>query len=319
MDQELIQQVIATIATHADGRRFDSNETALVARDLEVVLSKTYDVKYPEFKGRMLVPLGGGVSPSDETITYNQWDMFGMAKILANYADDLPRVDAFRRQFSTTVVPLGASYSYSVQDLRRSQQVGLGLDQRRAMTARRAVERAIDDIIAFGVDGKIPGLVNHPNVSVVGVTNGDWDGSATADEILEDLHEQVSQIVVDTKETFVPDTLVLDTATFERLGRTFVGQDVRISVLEVFRNTSPHITNITSWYKLNNADAAGTGPRLLLMKRDPEVLELYVPQEFEQFPPQPNGLEFDIPCHARVGGVAIRYPLAMAYIDGVND
>ena len=77
------------------------------------------------------------------------------------------------------------------------------------------------------------------------------------------------------------------------------------------------ITDVDFWHKLDLADAAGTGPRMVTYQRDPEVLELVIPQEFEQFPPQARNLAFVVPCHARVGGVVVYYPLAIVYTDGL--
>ena len=48
-----------------------------------------------------------------------------------------------------------------------------------------------------------------------------------------------------------------------------------------------------------------------------DVVELIIPQEFESFPPQARNLSFVVNCHARVGGVSWRYPLAAAYMDGL--
>jgi hypothetical protein len=50
--------------------------------------------------------------------------------------------------------------------------------------------------------------------------------------------------------------------------------------------------------------------------RNPEVLELEIPQDFEQFAPERRNLEFIVNCHARCGGVLVYQPLAMAYMDG---
>ena len=43
-----------------------------------------------------------------------------------------------------------------------------------------------------------------------------------------------------------------------------------------------------------------------------------IPQEFEQFPPQPRNLSLIIPCHKRFGGVSLRYPMAITYMDGTE-
>jgi hypothetical protein len=74
--------------------RQDAKFTAVLAKQLEYVKSRTYDIVYPQFKGRMLVPVSNEADTGAETITYQQWDQFGIANILANYADDIELVDA---------------------------------------------------------------------------------------------------------------------------------------------------------------------------------------------------------------------------------
>jgi hypothetical protein len=56
---------------------------------------------------------------------------------------------------------------------------------------------------------------------------------------------------------------------------------------------------------------------MVCYRKDPNVLELIVPQEFEQFPPQERNLEVVINCHMRCGGVVCYYPLAISFGDGI--
>jgi hypothetical protein len=62
---------------------------------------------------------------------------------------------------------------------------------------------------------------------------------------------------------------------------------------------------------------AGGVARAVCYARNPEYVELGIPQEFEQFPPQSRVLEFDVPCHARTYGVFWHYPLSGLYADGI--
>ena len=76
------------------------------------------------------------------------------------------------------------------------------------------------------------------------------------------------------------------------------------------------IKEVIPWYRLTGA-GAGASDRMLIYVRDPDHLWLEIPQEYEQFPVQPLGLEFRIPCHARCGGVIVPYPLAIIYGDHI--
>lgn len=306
--------------------RLDAKYTAFLEQALEAVKARTYDVKYPGFKARSLIPLASGTPSGAETISYQQWDEVGMAKIIANYADDLPQVDALAEKFSTPVVSMGDAYSYSIQDLRRAAMAGVPLDAKKAMAARRAIERKIDELAGSGdAKSKLRGLTNHPNVTIYAAatdgTSARWvQGRATPKTpllILRDLHNVINGIRNTTKELHTPDTVVLPTYEFGHLEMTQVSADNDTNILQAFLKNAVSIRGVESWYKLDTADAAGTGPRALVYERNAEVLELEVPQEFEQFPPQAQNLAFLVPCHARCGGVIVRYPLAIGYLDGI--
>jgi hypothetical protein len=112
----------------AIGLRLDSKFTATLEKEIEHVKTMTYDVVYPELKARTFIPVDNSANTGAETITYRQWDEFGMAQIIANYADDLPLIDALVEEFSQKVKPLGAAYQWSIKDLRRSDMSGSRLD-----------------------------------------------------------------------------------------------------------------------------------------------------------------------------------------------
>ena len=302
------------------GIRLDAGETATLARQLEFIYAKTYDIKYTTLKARRFIPIDTSVDPGADFYTYRQWDMFGMAKIIANYADDLPRVDVLAKEYPAPIKSLGAAYGYSIQDLRRAAMSGSQLDAKRASATRRANEQAVDNIAAFGnADAGLGGFTNNVNVPLVAPDNGPWSG-ATPLEIIADLNKLVNSIIVATLETFEPDTLLFDTASFNRVNTTPMSStgDADKTILRFFLDNNPYIKNVDQWTKLTDAGAAGV-TRLICYKRDPEVVELVIPQDYEQFPPQARNLEFVIPTHSRIGGVSVRYPLAMAYMDGTGE
>jgi hypothetical protein len=303
------------------GTRLDAGETAALARELEHIYATTYDIKYAELKARRFIPVDTSVDTGAEFFTYRQWNMFGMAKIIANYADDLPRVDALAKEYPAKIHSLGASYGFSIQDMRRAAMSGSQLDNKRAMAARRAHEQAVDEIGALGnADAGLLGFTNNTNVPTVSPVTGQWiTNTASALQIIEDLNELVDSIVIATKETFAPDTLLLSTETFKIINSKPMSTtgDTDKTVLRFFLDNNPYITNVDQWNKLSTAGAAGVS-RAIAYKRSEEVLALVIPQEFEQLPPQAKNLEFVIPTHSRIGGVRIQYPLAVAYMDDLD-
>ena len=309
----------------AIGLRFDSDEhldakfTAVLEKQLEFVKTRTYDIRYPEMKARQVIPVNNDVDPGAETITYRQWDEFGMAQIIANYGDDLPLIDALVEEFEQKVKGIGAAYEWSIQDLRASAMAGANLDQRRARAARRSIEQQIENIAALGnTKAGLVGFFKIPNVPLVAVITGTWS-TATGAQMIGDMMELSSSIPDTNKETFTPDTLVLSIVLYNLFATTRVSTtgDTNTTALEGFLRSNPWVTNVGTWNKAALANAAGNGPRAVCYRRDPEVLTLEIPQEFEQFPPQAKNLAFLVPVHARIGGVICYYPLAMAYMDGL--
>ncbi len=300
-----------------DGQRLDAGETAFLAKQLEYVLSKTFDIKYPAFLGRKFIPINTEVPSGANSYTYYQWDEYGMAEIIANFADDLPMVGRFAKEFNAPIRSIGEAYMYSLQDLRASAHTGVPLDKDRAAVARRIMEQKVDALLATGdANAGLKGFLNHTNVPLTALTTGSW-ASATAAQILADLRKVQTAILVATKQIFPPDTMLLDTGSFDQLSNMEMSTDNSATVLETFLKNSPHIKNIDQWWKLDLADAAGTGPRLVMYSRTSEVVEGVIPQEFEQMPPQAVNLAFKVPCHMRHGGISIKYPLAMSYADGM--
>ena len=312
--QALVERILEQFNQNTSDRT-DAGETAFFTRSLETILAETYDVKYPELKARQFIPLNSEVDPGAETFTYRQFDMFGIAKIISNFADDLPMVDVLGKEFSAPIVSIGASYHYSIQDIRRSRMSGIDMDGKRGMAVRRAAETKIDLLAALGdANTGVKGFLNQSAVPIVSFVTGNWTQATAAENILTDMNTLVNSIVNTTKELFAPDTMILDNTSFQIANSKRIDPTMEKSVLKSFLENNPYITSVQQWQRCNTASATN-GRRIVAYKRDPEVLELVIPQEFEQFPPQAKNLGFMIPTHARVGGVSVRYPLAIAYMD----
>lgn len=312
--------VVAWGLQKADGTRMDAGETATITRQLLYIKARTFDIKYPMFKARDFIPVSHEVPSGAETWAYWSWDMYGMAKVIANYATDFPRADVVKKEFSQQIKSLGSSYSYTVQDMRRvafmAPQGGGQLDVKRAASARRAIEAAIDDIASVGSpDSGFTGFVNNTNVPVFAAPTGNW-AVATALQIIGDMNAMVQKVITQSNQVEIPDTVLFPIAEFQIITQTPFSTLADRTVATWFLINNPYIQDLDQWIKLNNQNAGHTGGRIVCYRRDEEVVTLEIPQEFEQFQPQMEGMEYQIPCHARIGGVAFYYPLAAVYMDG---
>ena len=117
-----------------------SDASVFFARELDYVKSQSYDVEYPEFTALKLFPVSSEINPGAETVTYYSYDKTGMAKIISNYATDLPRADVKGKPTTAIIKSLGDSYGYSIQEMRASAMAGKSLDARKAESARYQID-----------------------------------------------------------------------------------------------------------------------------------------------------------------------------------
>jgi hypothetical protein len=297
----------------------DSGESAIFAQQLEVVQAKAYDVQYPTLKARTFFPLSTEGGSGAETISYYVYDMVGMAKIISDYASDLPSVNVTAKKYTGHIKSGGTSYTYSLQEVRAAKQANAPLDQKRANAAKKALAQLEDDIAINGdAAHNLVGVLTHPNVSEYTVPAGastetTW-ADKTADEILADLNGFVSTIIENTKADEAPNTLLLPHAQRQLIATKRLPDNTE-TVLSFFLRTNEYIKAVETWEKLKGAGDGGADVALCY-DRSPETAELRTPQDFEQLPPQEKGLAYLVPCHQRIGGVAVYKPLAMCKAEG---
>lgn len=299
------------------GIRNDAKYTAVLARQLEEIKAQTYDIKIPAFKYQKFLPISQG-NPGASSITYRQYQEYGRAAAISNYSDTLPLVDILAEEFTHRYKDFGAAYQYSVQDL-RAVAMGVNLPSQQAIAARKSIEAKLDYVAALGeINFGLKGLANNPNVPVAAATNGDWvSGSASPAEIVQDMNVAVSTIVASTLEVELPDTILLPPEEFAYIAQTPIAMDNQTSILKSFLANNPYIQNIDSWHHLATADAAGTGPRMVVYKRDPGVVTYEVSILFEAHPVQEKELAFVVNNTCKTAGVLFYYPLSALYVDGI--
>lgn len=316
MFREFLAQLAPTY--RAMGYRFDADESAFFERELETILSKTYDILYPELMARNFVPVSNEVSPGATSRTYRQFDRVGTAKFISNNAKDLPRADVTGLEFTDPVREIGIGYGWNLKELMSAQMAGRPLNPRRASAARRATEELLDNTACFGAPnvGIATGFLNDANVPVTAAT-GVWTG-LTAAQIIADVSTAYQRVAVATLNIHRPDTLLLPDVTYTYIAttpRSDTASDT--TILQYLLQNFPFLKAVEPWYRTNLASAGGGG-RMVLYKRDPEILGQDIPMEFTQLAPQQQGLELTVPTWAMTAGTRVHYPLAIDFTDDVS-
>ena len=290
-------------------------------RELEQIRSKAYDIKKVPLKAREVFPLDFEIHEGAEFVVYQQYDMIGQAQVIANYATDLPDVDVRGEEFQSRVKSLGDKYTYSVQDIRAAMKGQKPLQQRKADAARKAMAIK-ENKIAFNGEPthNIQGFFTNPNIPRVAApvgasTSTEW-ANKTPDEILDDLHFMATYASDITDDVEQADTICLPVKQYNLIRKTKMGQFDTRTIYQAFMDASDYIKEIKSIPECKGA-AEGGLDMAFAYRKDPDALQLVIPMEFLQHAAQQKGLEFQIPCEQRIGGVVVYLPLSVVFMEGV--
>lgn len=311
--------------------RFDSVEQASIffARELDYIKTETYDIEHPEMTALVLFPVSSEVPEGAESFTYYSYDKTGMAKIINNYATDLPRADVKGEPHTGYVKSLGDSYGYSVQEMRASKMAGKSLDARKGESARYAMDYAVNKIAWAGdKKHKLMGILSEdndiPKYVLSSVTGEDGKEHTefkykNADQILDDINGMQAYTSRLTKNVEKPDTLVLPANVYIDLSTRRI-PDTETTVLKFILDHAPYLKEIREANELQaeSTDINPTGSNVgFLFTNSEKKMTLEIPMHFYQYPLQEKGLEIEIPCEERVAGMVIYYPLSALIVEGI--
>jgi hypothetical protein len=324
----LMEAMFATRAELYGLERMDSNETVLFSRQLEYISARLRDVKRPELKWRQFVPVTSEAPAGAETWAYYLWDALGMAEIVANYADDIRRVAVTAKKFSYDIESYALGYDWSVLDVERAAMAGVNYRNRKAAGVAKGFELRFEKVASLGQAGvNIKGLLNNANVPIISAVavggSSVWGTAGKApNDVLNDLIVMENAIVNTTKGIETPDTLILSLDKFRYIQNTPLfasGASSRPeeTILEVFLKRSQYVRDVDWWHPTATADAAGTGPRAVMYRRDPEHVHFEMTMPPRELPAQVKDLTLAVNSWSRLGGVVYEYPLSAVYMDGI--
>ena len=296
--------------------RLDAAESIFFARELEHVKAQTFDIRYPELKSRLFIPVSNEVPSGATTVTYQQFDRVGRAKIIKPGATDLPRVDVSGLEFTRPVRWGGVSYGWNLIEIRQAMMAGRPLDSRKAAAARRAQEELVDEVAAIGAPdyGIATGFLNNASVAIDAAA-GNWT-ALTGDQIIADVSAMWQNMVSDTQGIESANTLLLPDAQFALIATTPRSATTDTTVMEFIMRTFPGLMAIEPWYRLDGAGAGGVD-RAVLYRRDPMHLTQDIPNEFEQLPVFQRGSNFEVETLIATAGTTFYYPRSARYLDGL--
>ena len=173
-----------------------------LAEELLRIKKQVIETEYPEmpFANGDILPISTELPEGTKYYEYKIYNKLGMAKIIANPADDLPRTDIEVKKVAGKIVEIGNQFGYSFKDIRSASLTGTPLKSDLQMNAKEQAYRKFDELIQYGdAAHNIVGLYNNSNITEYAVStvgtgspNTAWlvSGVATktADQIIADIN-----------------------------------------------------------------------------------------------------------------------------------
>ncbi len=301
--------------------RLDSSETIFFKRALEYVKAKTYDEVLADLPYARLFPISAEAPMGASEITWRSFKTYGFAKLISDYATDFPRVELGGVENTVKIKDIGASYAYSIKDIRRAALAGIELSGRKAAAARRAIEEKLNSLAFFGdaVAG-IQGFIKYPGTTQYTVPNTGTGATTTwatktPDQILLDLNGLVQAITIPTFGKEQPNTILLPITQLALLKTTRIGTYQDTTIYEFFTRNNPGV-ELIAVRELAGAGTAGANV-IIAYNRSPDKLTFELPVAFEQFSEREEGMEFIVPVMASTAGVICYYPQSIAWGEGI--
>ncbi|NTS31276.1 DUF2184 domain-containing protein [Phyllobacterium sp. BT25] len=310
----------------------DAQQVAMsfLIRQASLIEPTVYAMQYQEIQYSSLIPVDYSAPEWIQSVTYFSMDSVGRAEWFNGNAHDVPKVELTRDKLETSVSMAAIGYGYNLEELGTAQLLGMNLNPEKASAARRIAEEKIDVVSFVGDTGKgYSGLVNNATVTAT-TAPADGTGSTTTfstktpDQILRDINGVLTGIFTGTLGAEIADTLLLPYSVLLDLSTRRIDAVNQTTILEwiernnIYTRTRRQPLTISGLFGYLDAAGAGSTKRMVAYRRSPEVLKMHIPMSFRFLPVWQTGpLKFDVPGIMRLGGVDVRRPKSVRYLDGI--
>lgn len=313
LDAEVRQRYIAR-GQYQDADILSTGTGYFFQRQLNFIYAETLqaDVAPPNFM--KFFAIDTSIGEGAKSYTQRLQEPTGEAIIIANWGNDLPRVNTTRKEETRGIKYLGDAYSYSVQDIMAARFANEPLDRDLGVSAREAIERKHNLLCWFGDDEHdLWGVLRHPYIPQYNFTNPINDTSSP-DDIIDEVNALINGVNTLTQQNAQVDTLLLPPDEYSYLFST--------------PRSATSDTTIGDYILMNNAYFRGGRGRIdqawelsaeqndgqarcLAYRNSPMNVKYVAPLMFRQLPVERRNLEFVINNLGQSGGFYSPKPLHM--------
>jgi hypothetical protein len=314
--------------------RFDFGDAqqalAFLIEQASYIETTVYEVQYPDILYPTLIPVDSSANEWAKSITFFSMDKVGQADWFHHEAHDMRIADVERSKYEVGIEMAGIGYRYTLQELGIAMLIpGTNLTAERADAARRASEEFIDKValqgdVAKGWEGLFNnGDVTRTDAAATGTGNSPLWSTKTAQQMISDVNSVLTGIYTASLTVEMADTVLMPLRAYQLLADTQM-TNITMTALQWLQQYNVYTaqTNrplmVRGVRGLETAGKNSTG-RLVAYRRDPAVVKMHIPMPHKFMPVWQTGpLIFDVPGIFRIGGVEIRRPGAVRYLDGIT-
>lgn len=293
--------------------------------------AEVYKTQYPDFDYAALIPVDSSANEWSKVVTFFSMDMVGAAGWVSGAAKDVPLADVERAKFDHSIHMAGIGYEYNIEEINTARLIpGTNLTTDKADAARQAYAQFMYGIAFTGNTEKgLDGLLNYTGVTAADAP-ADGTGSSrtwalkTPLQIIRDFNSLLTGIYTGSNTVEMADTVLLPVGVMLYLSSTPMSVDNSETILSyllrnnIYTATTGQQLTVRAQRELDTAAAGSTG-RAVAYKRDPKVVKLHLPMPHRFLPVWQNGpFNFLVPGIFRTGGVEVRRPGAIRYLDLIS-
>lgn len=302
----------------------DAQQAYFFNRELEYIIPEMLEFEYGRISARTVFPMDMRAGPGAEVITLRQMTKVGAARIVSDYANDIPLSNVFTSEVKSNVRSIAEAAEWSIQEIRASAMTNRDIDRDKTDAAREDMLRLENKIAWAGdADHGLAGFFTDGNIPRFTVATGgggftEWD-TKTGPEIVDDLNQLVNPISEDTNGVEAPNRVVIPRKQYNiaHTKRMETGTDT--TALQYFVNNSPYIASMDDVIPVDDISGLGDGgvDAMFAYEYNSSKLVMNVPLDIEQFPPQERDMVTKVIYHMRFGGVLIKKPLSIRIGEGI--
>lgn len=300
---------------------FDVETTIFTQRELTQLRAKIYERQYPEklLANGNIIPISVQTEAQwDDYIEIEEYDIVGIAEVIADYSKGGPRVGNIVRRILYRIKTVGAHCGWSYEEIQKAKTHNRPLQEQRLRALREASDNYLNYHGYFGdLTYGLPGILSS-NISRI-QSASTFAAAPSTDAFLALLNGPIAAMRSLTNTLAMPKKIVLPQTQFSQMYDTYrsVGSDMTIS--DAFLNSQSKQGLVSQILCDNNLKGAGTNGSdvMLVLPDDDSKICLGIHLPFMMMPEQQINWEYVIQSMMRTSLVQVAYPLESLIVEGI--